>query len=308
MSGSRCLKCLKSVSPSEAHYGLHPSCFLNSFRLKELLNFTGIARKSAGEDSLGRSSGIQEHSSFFHGKFKKYSAELGKYSYILKVQETDAPELPEVEYVSNQIAETLGIPVARFYLIEFFSQRTFVTKNFISHQMNMNLTHIYHYKKPNIPLDLEGLVQIIAQETKQFRDIQILLHVCLFDSLIGNHDRHGRNLGLLITPIGSELAPIYDNPSALGLESGAWLQADFSPKGRIPTQNSTEPSARDYVMELKRLGYEKEVSLFISQINLTKIDRLIDRSFCSDLMKIALKKLIHSRSEEMKNAFAARSE
>jgi hypothetical protein len=128
----------------------------------------------------------------------------------------------------------------------------------------------------------------------------------LFDSLIGNHDRHGRNLGFLVMSNNISLAPIYDNVSYLSLEAGNMLQADFNPTGKISTEFSQEPSMRDYVIELRKLGFESEVARFFSTLTLhgmKKIDLLIDNSFCSSLMKLALKKLIQKRYMELQHEF-----
>jgi HipA-like C-terminal domain len=307
LSGQKCLKCLREFSEEATHYGLHHSCFLSWFAVKEPLEFTSLARKTPSKEPPASGERQHDNSSFFHGKFRKYSADLGGASYILKVKENEAPELPDVEFLSNQIAELLGIPTAKFYFIELFGERAFVTKNFVEKKTNTNLSHIYHYQQEKTPRDCEVLINIISEETKRYIDIETFVNVCLFDSLIGNHDRHGRNLGLLVTPKGTVLAPIYDNPSALGLENGNWLKADFSPKGRIPTKDSNEPTSRDYVGEFNRLGYMEQVQAFVKKVSIPKIDALIDSSFCSDLMKTAMKNLINKRAEEMQDELSKRS-
>ena len=58
---------------------------------------------------------------------------------------------------------------------------------------------------------------------------------------------------------------------------------------------------KDYILELKRLGYHDEIKKFSSNIKLIAIDKLIENSFCSAFMKEAMQKLIHKRFEEMKN-------
>lgn len=305
MSEKRCLKCLKPLSNGPHDYGLHRSCFLSWFKLKEPLEFTSLARKSSNKEHENKDQN-HDNSSFFHGKFRKYSADLGGTSYILKVKEQEAPELPDVEYLSNQIAEALDIPIANYYFIEFSDERTFVTKNFVGKKTNTNLSHIYHYQQDKVSRDCETLLNIIAEETGRFVDIETFINVCLFDSLIGNHDRHGRNLGILVTAKGPALAPIYDNPSALGLENGEWLKADFSPKGRIPTKTTQEPTAQDYVIEFIRLGYLEQVQSFSKRLNLAKINTLIDDSFCSALMKSAYKKLVHKRTQEIHDELSKR--
>ena len=287
-------------------YGLHPACFLSWFNLSEICDFTGMERKATSKDP--QDDYVQKTNlSFFHGKFKKYSADLKGESYILKVREADAPELPDVEYVSNRIGEALGLPVAKYFCIHYFGERAFVTKNFVDKKCNTDLSHIYHFQSERKTRDCEALIDIISEETKKFVDIETFIYTCLFDGLIGNHDRHGRNLGFLVTAKGLSLSPIYDNPSSLGLENGEFLKADFNPRGRIPTKNSAHPSAKDYVEEFFRLGYEAQVQTFFSKVKYAKIERIIDESFCTDLMKEALKKLILKRAKEIENAISKRS-
>lgn len=310
MNTQICLKCLKESSGSQTHFGLHHHCFLAWFGLSELADFTGIARKNENKapPEPGNETLKQDNSSFFQGRFTKYSATLAGASYILKVTEADAPELPDVEYLSNQIAEQLSIPVAKYYCIDYLGKRTFVTKNFVDKKTNSNLVHIYHYQKEKAYRDCELLINIISETTSRFLDVETFVNVCLFDGLIGNHDRHGRNLGILVTHKGNALAPIYDNPSALGLESGEWLKADFSPKGRIPTKENKEPTLRDYVKEFIRLGYKEQVIAFVKKVNIQKINGLIDASFCTQLMKEAIKKLIASRARELEDELSKRSQ
>lgn len=307
MSSVKCLKCVQPLGDGRTHYGLHEHCFLSWFNTIAICEFTGVVRKSASKDPDSGSDAQKKNSSFFQGKFRKYSADLNGKSYILKVREDEAPELPDVEYICNRIAEKLGIPVAKYYCVEYLGERTFATKNFVDKKRNTNLSHIYHHKPEREPRNCEVLIEIIYEETKRFLDIETFIHTCMFDSLIGNHDRHGRNLGLLSTASGYALAPIYDNPSALGLEKGEWLKADFSPKGRIPTSTTDEPTIKDYVAEFIRLGRGDAILAFHKRVDFPAIEKIIDEGFCSELMKQALKKLIASRVKELADAVPKRS-
>jgi len=103
----------------------------------------------------------------------------------------------------------------------------------------------------------------------------------------------------VITASKATLSPIYDNVSYLSLESGPFLAADFHPTGRIATSKTKEPSMIDYVTELKRLDQLEIVQKFAAKVKISKIEELIDESFCSDLMKTALKKLINKRYQEL---------
>lgn len=298
-----CLKCqliIKNVNAER--YGLHPVCFGEWFGVPASAGFTALQRKSNTTSSDDENQSL-ENSSFFQGKFKKYSAELNGDAYILKMGQADAPELPAVEYLCNQIGSALDIPVAEFYFIRFDGENTFVTKNFIHADNPSDLQHIYHFRS-NDQHDCESLINIIFKTTHQPHDVSIFIQTILFDALIGNHDRHGRNLGFLITPHRTVLSPIYDNVSYLSLESGNMLKADFNPAGKIRANNTNEPSMRDYVLELKRLGYQKEIEQFYHKIKLVDIFKLLDNSFCSTLMKLAIKKLIQKRVGELKNAYS----
>ncbi|KTD61886.1 hypothetical protein Lspi_2516 [Legionella spiritensis] len=297
----QCLKCLKEIESSTAeHYGLHPECFQEWFNVAKTEKFTGLQRRHSS--SLENpNSHSRQNNSFFHGKFKKYSASLAGFSYILKMRQDDAPELPEVEYLCNQIGKELNIPVAEFYYIDFYGDKTFVTKNFIKQDSPIDLQHIYHFR-PDEDHSCEGLLTAISKETGRPLDTRVFINTLLFDALIGNHDRHGRNLAFIVTSSSTKLSPIYDNVSYLSLETGPMLQADFNPTGRINTKDSFEPSMVDYVREFKRLGFQAEIDNFYKRLSISKINQLINDSFCSDLMKQAIKRLIEKRFEELENA------
>jgi serine/threonine protein kinase HipA of HipAB toxin-antitoxin module len=75
-----------------------------------------------------------------------------------------------------------------------------------------NLVHIFHYRKPETEFCCEGLLGLILQQTGRLADAEIFVKTCLFDSLIGNHDRHGRNLGMLVTERALVLLPFMTTP------------------------------------------------------------------------------------------------
>lgn len=91
-----CLKCAKFVEKD--WYGLHEDCFLEWFSLKELCSFENIASHRYSADK-------PPNSSFFHGKFRKYSSTLGGQKYLLKLEESDYKELPATEYLCKRYLE-----------------------------------------------------------------------------------------------------------------------------------------------------------------------------------------------------------
>lgn len=301
----KCLKCQQEIDVlHSAHYGLHSECFITWFKVNELVEFVSLKRISSSSVTEQGAFDSLNNISFFHGKFKKYSADLRGDSYILKMRQEEAPELPEVEYLCNQIGKLLEIPVADFYYIDLYGDKTFVTKNFIKAGSLSDLQHIYHFR-PDSQHSCEGLIKAIAEKTRRPHDVRVFVKTLLFDSLIGNHDRHGRNMGFIITSTECFLSPIYDSVSYLSLEEGNMLKADFNPAGKISTQKTTEPGMKDYVFELTRLGFREDIIAFYRLIDLQLLLQLIDNSYCSVAMKNAIKRLMTKRLKELENEIKA---
>lgn len=292
-----CCLCKEPLEPEEAWYGLHKKCFKKSFALSELLEFSDVANRS---QSQAPTEARAINSSFFHGKFRKYSSRLGKSSYILKVEQKEYPELPVTEFLCNQIYANLQIEVPDYHLIRFPEDSDcFATRNFMSDLSSSTLLHIYHFLKPEMQYDCETLIQIIGDKTGRRIEQEKFAYLTLADSLIGNNDRHGRNLGFIQSPKGMYLAPFYDNPSALGVEDPLLLGADLQPRGSIFTKHSNEPTMKDYVLEWKRLGYANMIDLFRNAVSLKKINTIIEASGLSEKRKKAIVRLIIKRFEEL---------
>jgi hypothetical protein len=79
-----CFKCQKPIEPEKPTHGLHLVCFQKWFGLPPHASteFEDIALKREAHDSERQHPTL--NTSFFHGKFKKYSATLQGRSYILK--------------------------------------------------------------------------------------------------------------------------------------------------------------------------------------------------------------------------------
>lgn len=295
-----CFRCRKVVIEEKTHYGLHKACFKEWFGLDRLQQFSDIAIRSQSQAPLH---GQALNSSFFHGKFRKYSSNLGRISHILKVQQAGYPELPATEFLCNQIYEHLKVDIPSYYLIRFPKRQTcFVTKNFMSHLRRATLDHFYHFIRAEIRYDCETLINIIGEKTGRRIEQENFAYLTLVDSLIGNHDRHGRNLGFIRSTKGIYLAPFYDNPSALGIEDNSLLEADLQPKGSIFTKNSEEPTTKDYVQEWRRLGYQEVIGRLQKTCSIEFIERMIKASYISEKRQKALLRLIMKRYEELCSA------
>ncbi len=291
-----CFYCGMPVEEENNHYGLHVGCFCKWFQVDEPLEFRNIFMKNANKESSGQSNDII--SSFFQGKFRKYSSELGNASYILKVQEPEFPELPAVEFLSNQIADSLGLTVAKYFLIDFHGTVTFAVKNFLRPGEFETLHHIYHFLE-DVPFSCQSILEIVKEKTGRLSEMERFVKLCLFDSLIGNHDRHGRNLGLIENSGKYKLSPFYDNPSYIGVEEESFLVAALSPRGRISVKATDEPLMKDYIEEFTRLGMEKAVNEFKNNLKLNIINKLSGWQFMSAVRADALRKLISQRFEEL---------
>ncbi len=103
----QCLKCRRKINGAEK-YGLHEECFVDWFKTDLKNDFLSLQQRSTtSRDPEEKGSHDNTSFSFYHGKFKKYSADLGGEHFILKMRKPkEAPELPEVEYVCNQIEES----------------------------------------------------------------------------------------------------------------------------------------------------------------------------------------------------------
>ena len=314
-----CLRCQKEIKKRD-FYGLHPSCFVDWFHLKEEQEF------SHWDPKRSSSSFSDTPNTHYHGRYRKYSARIGPIKYILKLQEKDFPDLPAMEYLCNKIASLLRIKVPEYYLIRISgndlelkdktfsishidsskedreSVMAFVTKNFLQGQTGA-LHHIYKYlPKGEKHHNCEKIIKIIHKQTGKAKDIERFVEIALFDSFIGNSDRHGRNLGIIEAGENKTLAPMYDNPSHLGLESENSLKWDFNISGCIQTLSFKNPKMQDYIQEFERLGLKETCMKFIkkTQKNFSKIQEEIKLSWISDNRKKAFSRFLEKQMKEIR--------
>lgn len=224
---------------------------------------------------------------------------------MLKVQEKEYPDLPAMEFLCNQLAEHLGLRVPSYALILLENiLPTFVCENFMQYHHSSNLIHIYHFLKGPKEHNCEEIYQVILNKTGRLQEAYRFVELTLYDALIGNHDRHGRNIALIQSPKGYKLSPFYDNPCYLGLEDEFLLAADHEPRGKIATSETIDPNLRDYIREWKRLNCEHIIFNFQKRIVPEKMYSLIENSFISDSRKEALKKLLRKRLKEFEVEFS----
>jgi hypothetical protein len=301
--------CDKAIEDSaKAVHGLHWDCFISEFNTESESDFIDLVeRKSqSAPPSVENTVFDRFNSTFFHGKFRKYSARLCQKNYILKMEQTEFPELPAVEYVSNRIARLLGLQVPDHHLILYKNQTlTFVTRNFMDQFSAATQDHVYKFLKPEDTFSCEVIIRIIKQETRRLSEVHRFVELCLFDALIGNNDRHGRNLAFITRSASVRiLAPFYDNPSYVGIADKIMLGADLQPRGFIHCSNTQEPLILDYVAEFRNHQLENVVARFKQRILARKRDifELIGKArVLSMARRNALIKLIEKRIHEIEN-------
>ncbi len=300
-SANLCYFCREVLLEANTIYeGLHKACFCRWFGLDMPQEFVDVFARSSEKIS---NEWAHITSSFFHGKFRKYSARLGQKNYLLKVQQAELPELPGTEFLCNQLARQLGLIVPNFFYIRFQNTLdTFVCENFMKEFSGTNLIHIYRFLGSPDEYTCKGILKVIEREVGRADEMNRFIHLTLFDALIGNHDRHGRNLALIQSSTGLILSPFYDNPSYLALEDPLLLAAHHEPRGAIATSQTMEPTMRDYVNEWNRLGFSETVTEFKNRINLVDIFEIIELSFISEKRKKAFNRLITRRYEEFCHA------
>ena len=317
----KCLYCQKPIK-SQSFYGLHKPCYLKCFNLPDILEFSNLDPKtqdSAPDHHIKKTKG-----SFYHGQYRKYSARLGSTAYILKVQEEKSPDLPETEYVCNSIASLLNLDVPEYYLIRYQddthseiphkkspeqkektnqARMTFVTRNFMQDYKGAALHHIYKFlPKGKQHYNCKNIIDVLFQQTNP-ADVARFIEIVLFDSLIGNNDRHGRNLGIIESTRRKQLAPIYDNPSYFGTEINALMDFDFNISGCIQTSSSKEPKLSDYIQEFQSLGFEKICVQFLKKIlkQSQKIIEAVEFSEISNRRKKAFIKFLNKQLQVIKD-------
>jgi len=298
-----CYKCLKEidVKNQKMMHGLHQDCFQQWFKTSgNNVDFDSLALRA---EELTDSDRQVINSSFFSGAFKKYSAHLDGKLYLLKVMVPEYPELAQTEYICNLIACSLGLEVPDHWLIKFENHlNCFVSYNFMQGQNKSNLTHIFHFLDKRYTsaehYNCANLIEIIEKKTNRYDDVVKFIQICLFDALIGNHDRHGRNLALIHTGSSYTLSPFYDNPSYLALEDEMLLGAMHEPYGKISTSSTSNPTIIHYVREFLQLGYGDVVKNFLQKIDLDLIKDIINKPYISIKRQESLIRLITRRYSE----------
>lgn len=301
----QCLSCFQQRDKSDDLFGWHRDCFKAVFEASELTHFAKL--KTNFQDSWDDS----VRNSQFQGAYPKYSFSIGNKSYIAKVGKSDKyPLLPLGEYACNRIARLCGLNLSPFHLFRHRERPCFVTENFISQTRPQNLVHMIQYwpKQPNgdrTAYDVKSLIQIVEGLTNN-RDTTAIVHMVLFDYLVGNDDRHRSNIAFIQDARSLTLSPIYDNVTELATEPEGFIdpQMHYHPSLKMNCSNATGlTNIQAYVDDIVEAGYQRAVTDFVSKVisQKTAILDAIDLVPLTPNFRSAFYKLVSSRLLEISN-------
>ena len=161
---------------------------------------------------------------YFDGQYISLPMGTAASSHILKPPIVHYPHTVENETFCLQLAARMGLPVPDvtilqkaepLYLITRYDRQRDKQNNIIRvHQEDfcqaLGIAPDMKYEKEGGP-NLKACFDLVRNNSIQpIADLRHLLHWVVFNYLIGNADAHAKNISLLFTNTGPELAPFYD--------------------------------------------------------------------------------------------------
>ncbi len=221
-------------------------------------------------------------SSIYGGSVLKYGSVFGDETLMLKKSDT-YKDMASMEIATNQIASSIfKIEVPKFYEVkDEYENEYFGSVDFTTNADSQR--EVVHFERvmPEFPIDwsCEGIIKKI-NEISDFKekDINSFIKILMFDAVIGNDDRHSKNLAFLKDGYKIGLSPCYDNcPSVVFLVDKKYeINKDDSVAGVISVSNECGDNVTNYVTELVRLGYKSDVINLLKSINELEISKIID--------------------------------
>jgi len=145
-------------------------------------------------------------------------------SHILKPPMQHFPDTVENEYFCMQLAEKINLNVPETLLLHKAAPLYLITRydrTLDEHGRLVRLPQEDFCQAMSIPPDskyekeggpsLKACFELVRNHSIQpAKDLSELLDWVIFNVLIGNADAHGKNVSLMLTPVGPKLAPFYD--------------------------------------------------------------------------------------------------
>lgn len=250
------------------------SAALRHAQAPSIIDFSGFDLKKISRTevkALGNS---------YLGVFAKYTSSVNGSLYIVKTFDKRFPKMAEIEFLSNHIGRLLGLNVAEFSLGRVADGSTvFASRSFIEESSHSNLCHFDTIMDDGAEWDCESIIKSIKENSSNPKeDCETFVKMCLFDSLIGNMDRHKQNIGMIVGDSEVRLSPTYDNVSSVYADPKLHSTQNIEIPGYIGCRGNKDPLLSDYIEELGRLGFSSEVEGFVDLIKRTDFDDLVSSS------------------------------
>jgi len=219
--------------------------------------------------------------------------------YILKPPTAQFQEMPENEHVTMRMAEAFGIRVVPSSLIRLASgELAYITKR-VDRTVSGEKIHMLDMFQITEAFDkYKSSMEKVGKALHHYSDNTLLdkifyLELALFSFLTGNNDMHLKNFSMIESPSGWVLAPAYDllNVTIVFPEDLEDLALTLAGKRKKLKKEHFVSLGKGLELTDKQIE-----SVFKRMIkNKPKAIEWIDKSFLTDDMKIAYKKVLESR-------------
>ena len=163
---------------------------------------------------------------FFSGEERKEEIIIDGFRYIMKYQKNSEIGLlynHVSEYIGSHVFSILGLPVQESFLGSYKGENVVLLKNFC--REGEQLVHFNDVGESTLEQDKEfyqysyEAIQRMLIDNSNLTNVDETIdrfwEMFIIDALNGNFDRHGGNWGFLKKGDCYQLAPIYDNGSAM---------------------------------------------------------------------------------------------
>jgi serine/threonine-protein kinase HipA len=309
---NRCLYCYGEVA---GNTDFHPDCATKFFGLTHppSIKYTIDQMDELAKDVIERSvavPGVQPKLSMsLIANTKDHSdarltvvGALGG-NFIFKPPTAMYPEMPENEHLTMRIAEVYGIKVVESSLIRLASgELSYITKR-IDRDDHGNKIHMIDMFQITEAFDkYKGSMEKVGKALNDYSSNTLLDKTYLFDLtvfsfLFGNNDMHLKNFSMIETEVGWTLSPAYDllNVSVLIPDDHEELALTLSGKKRKLKREHFELFAESLGLNAKQI--KGTFSRMLK--NMPRAMDLISKSFLSRQTKIAYRKLVMERYEQL---------
>jgi len=304
-------RCLYCYEPVEDELDFHEKCSMEFFgtptppKIEYSLDQMDELAKNVVERSVAIP-GVQPKLSMSLVKKTKENSDtrltvvgaLGGH-YIFKPPSDRFPEMPENEHVTMRMAETLGIRVVPSSLIRLLSgELSYITKRVDRketgekiHMIDMfQITEAFDKYKSSMEKVGSALD---SYSSNTMLDKTFYLDLILFSFLTGNNDMHLKNFSMIESTSGWVLSPAYD------LLNVAIVFPEDTEELALTLVGKKRKLKREHFEQLgEGLGLTpKQIDGAFNRMMKNKSNALywIDRSFLSNEMKNAYKKLLKGR-------------